>query len=107
MAHPLMFIHELWKIIGNDGRFLTEVESDFHGTSGRQWAVCGQTESADMRRPTRVFSVGNPTAASRMGEVIGKAGLRECVQWRRGVDGLIMYFISSIAQCVRKSPVDG
>ena len=42
-----------------------------------------------------------------MGEVIGKAGLRKCVRWRRGVDGLIMYFISSIAQCVRKSPVVG
>jgi hypothetical protein len=55
-----------------------------------------------MRRPTCVFSVGNPTAASRMGEVIGKAGFRECVRWCRGVDGLIMYFIFSIAQCVLK-----
>ena len=60
-----------------------------------------------MRRPTRVFSVGNPTTASRMGEVIGKAGLRECARCRRGVDGLMMYFISPIAQCVYKSPVVG
>ena len=100
-----MFIHWLWKIVDNDGRFRTGVEIDFHGAGGRQWAICWQTEGADMHRPARVFSVGNPSVASRVGEVIGKAGLRECVRWRRGVDGLIMYCISSIAWCVRKSPV--
>ena len=102
-----MLIHWLWKIASNDGRFRTRVESDFYGACGRQWAVCGQTEGAGMRRQTRVFSVGNPTAASRMGEMIGKAGLRECVRWRLGVDGLIVYFISSIAQCACKSSVVG
>ena len=83
------------------------MESDFHGVGGRQSAVCGQTEGADMRRPVRVFYVGNPTNASRVGEVIGEAGLRKCIWWRLGVDGLTMYFISSITQCVRKSPVVG
>ena len=102
-----MFVHRLWKIAGNDGCFRTGVESYFHGVGGCQWAVRGQTERAGMRRLIRVFSVGNPIAASRMGEVIGKAGLRECVRWRRGVDGLILYVLSSIAQCVRKSPVVG
>jgi len=105
MASPLMFIHWLWKIANNDNRFRIGVESDLHGAGGRQWAICRQTEGADMRRPTSVFSVGNPTADSRMGEVIKKTGLRECVRWRRGVDGLIMYFRFSITQCVRKSPV--
>jgi hypothetical protein len=102
-----MFIHGLWKIAGNDGRFLTGVEIVFHNASGRHWAVRGQMEGADMRRPTRVFLVGNPTAASRMGEVGGKVGLRKCVRWRRCVDGFIMYCISPVAQCVRKSPVVG
>ena len=81
-----MFMHWLWKIDGNDGRFRTGVESDFHGASGRQCAVRGQPEGADMRHPPRVFLVGNPTAASRIGEVIWKAGLREYVRWRRGDD---------------------
>jgi len=44
-----------------------------------------------------IFFVSNPRTASRMGEGIGKVGLRECVRWRRGFDGLIMYFLSSIA----------
>ena len=107
LARPLMFIHWLWKIPGNDGHFRTGVESDFHGADGHQWAVCGHTKGADMRRPTRVFSVDNPTTASRMSAVIGKAGLRECVRWRRDVDMLIMYFISYIVQCVRIRPVVG
>ena len=32
----LMFIHGLWKVANNDGRFLSGVESDFHCAIGRQ-----------------------------------------------------------------------
>jgi len=77
-------------VAANDSRFRNEVESDFHGAGGRQWAVYGHTEGADLCRPVRIFYVGNPTVASRMGEAIGKAGLRKCVRWRRGVYGLII-----------------
>jgi len=45
------------------------METDFHFAGGRLWAAVGQTEGADMCRPTRVFSVGNPTTASRVVEL--------------------------------------
>jgi len=78
-SRPLMFIHELWKIDGNDGRFLTGVESDLHNAGGRHLAVSGQPEGADMHRPSHVFYVRNPAAAYRLGRVSGKAGLWKCV----------------------------
>ena len=85
-----MFFHLLRKIASNDDRFLTRVESDVHGACGRQWVVCRQTKGADMCRLVCTFSVGDPIAASRVGEVVVKARLRKCVRWRRSVDGLIM-----------------
>ena len=88
-----MFIHWLWKIARNNGGFRTGVESDFHGVVGHQLAVYGQTEGAYMSRPARVFSVGKTAAASRMGEVIEKAGLRKCARWLRSVDlGVVLYY---------------
>ena len=66
-----MFILGLWKIVGNDGRSLTGVESDFHNAGGRMWAVSRHPEGADVRRLSHEFSVRNPTAVSRMGEVGG------------------------------------
>jgi hypothetical protein len=59
LARPLMFISGLWKIARNDGRFLTGVESDIHNAGDCQRAVSRHTEGADIRRPARVFSVGN------------------------------------------------
>ena len=107
MAHPLICIHGLWKITYNDGHFLAGMESDSHSACGRRWVVSVHTEGADMIRPSRVFSVGYPTTASRMGEVGGKAGLRKFVRRRWCVDGMIVYFIFPIAQCVRKRSVVG
>jgi len=66
-----MFILGLWKIDGDDGRLLTGVESDFNSAGGRQWAVNKQPEGVDVRRPSSVFYVRNPTAAPRVGEVSG------------------------------------
>jgi len=71
LARFLMFIHGLWKIAGNDGRFLSGLEGDFYCACSRPCAISGQTERADVCRPARVFSVGNPAAATRMGEVSG------------------------------------
>ena len=85
-----MFFHWLRKIVDNDGRLRAVVESNFHGAQDRQKAVSGQSEGANMYHPVCIFYVGNPTAASQMGEVVRKVGLRNCARWRRGVDGLIM-----------------
>jgi len=73
MSRSLMFIHGLWKIAGNAGRFLTEVKRNFYNVGGRHWAVGEQPEGTDIRRPSRVFYVRSPLAASRMGEVSGRA----------------------------------
>ncbi len=50
----------------------------------------GRRRGADMYCPVSVFFVGDPKAASQMGKVFGKAGLRKCVLWRRGVNGVIV-----------------
>ena len=102
-----MRVHHFLSKLVSDGRYRTKAESDFHGASGRQRAICGHTEGADMRRPFHIFFVGNSIAASWEGEVFGKAGLQKSVWWRRGVDGVIILFIFPIAHYVREGPVVG
>jgi hypothetical protein len=60
-----------------------------------------------MRRPGDVIFVSYPSATSRVGEMDGQTSLRESVRWRKGVDGVIIYFISHVAQDVREGPVVG
>ena len=53
------------------------------------------------------FFVSYPTTASQMDEVGGEESLRTGVRRNWGVSGVIVYFVSPVAQIVRKLPVVG